>query len=177
MASKLIHPSSRRRIRSTVMVSGMLLAIAACGSSGPSSSATTPAATTPPAATAAPTTAATTTAAPTTAAPAATTAASTAATTAAAAGTPVAVNESEFKIDLPSLTMAPGTYTFNISNTGKFKHNLIIEGPGIDKTQSPTVEAGQTGSVTVTLQAGSYELSCGVPTHKGKGMDLTVTVA
>lgn len=174
MTDKLIHLSSRRRIRSTVMVSGMLLAIAACGSSGPSSSATTPAATTPPAATAAPTTAA---AATTTAAAPATTAASTATTAAAAAGTPVAVNESEFKIDLPSLTMAPGTYTFNISNTGKFKHNLIIEGPGIDKTQSPTVEAGQTGSVTVTLQAGSYEFSCGVPTHKGKGMDLTVTVA
>jgi uncharacterized cupredoxin-like copper-binding protein len=31
--------------------------------------------------------------------------------------------------------------------------------------------------LTVPLTAGTYEVYCGIPTHKGKGMDLTITVA
>jgi plastocyanin len=185
MTDKVIHPHLTRHISSALLMSAMLLGVAACGSSTKASTATNApaaAATTPAAAATTPAAAATTpaAAATTTAAAATTTAAAAATTTAGAAaatGTPVAVSESEFKIDLPSLTMAPGTYTFNIDNTGKFHHNLVIEGPGVDKVVSPTVEAGQKGSITVTLQAGSYEISCGIPTHKGKGMDLTVTVA
>jgi len=36
---------------------------------------------------------------------------------------------------------------------------------------------GQSGSLTVTLQKGTYQLWCGVPGHKDKGMVTTITVA
>jgi len=36
---------------------------------------------------------------------------------------------------------------------------------------------GQSGSLTVTLQKGTYQLWCGVPGHKDKGMAASITVA
>jgi uncharacterized cupredoxin-like copper-binding protein len=35
---------------------------------------------------------------------------------------------------------------------------------------------GQSGSVTVTLAQGTYDLFCGVPGHKAQGMDVHITV-
>jgi uncharacterized cupredoxin-like copper-binding protein len=176
----MIQPALHRPLRRSMLTASLsllLVGVAACGSDSKSEATTAPAATTAaaPAATTAAAPAATTaptTAAPTTAAPAATTAATTAA---AATGTPVDVAESEFKIDIPA-SLTAGTYTFNISNTGQFKHNLIIEGNGT-KVQSDTLDGGATGTLSAPLTAGSYEVYCGVPTHKGKGMDLTITVA
>ena len=95
----------------------------------------------------------------------------------AKAGTPVTATEQEFSITLSKQTFKPGTYTFTVHNVGHFQHNLTIEGPGIDKTASPTVPGGGTGTLTVTLQKGSYELWCSVDSHKDKGMDLNVTVS
>lgn len=95
---------------------------------------------------------------------------------ASASGTPVAVTETEFTIAMPKTDLAAGTYTFTVSNKGKFPHNLTIEGPGVDSKTSPTLGAGESGSLTVALQKGSYELSCSVPGHKDRGMDIKITV-
>lgn len=158
MTDKVIHPRSSRRIRSTVMLSVMLLGGAACGSDENESADTDAAA---PAASAA--------------APAATTAAP--ATTAATA-TPgdVQITETEFKIDMPA-TLTAGPHTFDITNSGEFKHNIHIEGEGIEEVKSGDIEPGGTGQVSVDLPAGTYEVYCSVPTHQGKGMELEITVA
>ncbi len=95
----------------------------------------------------------------------------------AANGTTVTVTEKEFSIALSQNTFTPGTYTFKVTNQGQFSHNLTIEGPGVDKTASPTLATGTSGDVTVSLQAGTYELWCSVDSHKDKGMDMTITVA
>jgi len=109
--------------------------------------------------------------------PPAASATTTAGSAASAAGTKVDVTEKEFSIALSPATFAPGTYTFSVKNDGSFRHNLVIEGPGVDKQKSETVTGGKSSSVTVTLQAGTYELFCGVPGHKGKGMDMKITVS
>ena len=95
----------------------------------------------------------------------------------ASAASMVTATETEFSIALSQTTFAPGTYTFTVANQGKFPHNLTVEGPGVDKQASPTLKAGESGSVTVTLQAGTYDLSCSVPGHKDRGMDLKITVS
>jgi uncharacterized cupredoxin-like copper-binding protein len=170
----MLHPLRQRHMRMpmlTASVSFLLIALAACGSDSKSSSTTAAAAA--PAATTAPAPAATQ-------APAATTAAAgttaSAGTTAAASGTSVTVGESEFKIDLGQTAFTAGDYTFNISNSGSFKHNLIFQAADGTKVQSDTLNPGSAGTLSATLAAGSYEVYCGVPTHKGKGMDLTITV-
>jgi len=101
----------------------------------------------------------------------------TAGSAAGASGKAVDVSEKEYSITLSQATFAPGTYTFKIKNDGSFPHNLAVEGPGVDKQKSPTVGGGQPSTLTVTLQAGTYELSCGVPGHKDKGMDMKITVS
>ena len=109
--------------------------------------------------------------------PPAASATTTAGSPASAAGTKVDVTEKEFSIALSQATFAAGTYTFSVKNDGSFPHNLVIEGPGVDKQRSATVTGGNSTSVTVALQAGTYELSCGVPGHKDKGMDMKITVS
>ncbi|MCU1346374.1 MAG: hypothetical protein JWL70_2640 [Acidimicrobiia bacterium] len=145
------------------------VSLAACGDDS-NKAATTAAPTT-----AAATTVAPTTAAPTTAAPATTVTATTAPAGAAATGTSVAVTEKEFAIGLAQTSLSAGSTTFSISNTGQFKHNLVVEGNGAE-AKSATFEKGQNGTLTVDLKPGTYEVYCSIPTHRGKGMDTTITV-
>ena len=91
-------------------------------------------------------------------------------------GTPVDVTLADFSIDIAGgTTLAAGTYTFNVTNTGQTGHNLTIEGPGLDEPATPTFTSG-TQQLTVTLTGGSYEFFCSVPGHKEAGMDVDVTV-
>jgi plastocyanin len=76
----------------------------------------------------------------------------------------------------PGWTFTAGTYTFTVHNTGQFPHNLTVDGPGVQDKASPTMGGGGTGTVTVTLQKGSYELYCSVDGHKGQGMDMHIQV-
>ena len=109
--------------------------------------------------------------------PATTTVPSTpAGTTAAAPGTAMTVTESEFTITLPSKTLPAGTYTFTVTNKGKFAHNLTVDGAGVQDKATPTLAPGSTGDLTVTLQKASYEFYCSVDGHKDMGMDVTVQV-
>jgi uncharacterized cupredoxin-like copper-binding protein len=97
-----------------------------------------------------------------------------------AAAVKVTVDETEFKITLSQTTFSPGTYQFAVTDSGKFPHNFIINGPGVNNVKIPSgnpLSSGQSDSGTVTLQKGSYEIYCGVPTHKDKGMDMTIQVA
>lgn len=91
-------------------------------------------------------------------------------------GTSVGVVEKDFSIALDKPSFTPGDYTFTIQNQGSSPHNLAIAGPGVDSKTSPILGAGESGSLTVTLQKGSYELLCSVPGHKEKGMDIKITV-
>ena len=95
---------------------------------------------------------------------------------AAPLGTSVGVVEKEFSITLDKKTFTAGSYTFAVKNQGSFPHNLTIEGPGLDKKKSPAMPGGQSGSLTVALQKGPYELWCSVDSHKDKGMDMKITV-
>lgn len=95
---------------------------------------------------------------------------------AAGAGMPVTATETEFKIALSSLPKSPGTYTFRLRNQGRFPHNLTIRGPGVAMQSSPTLPAGGSGDLTVTLQPGTYELWCSVDSHQAKGMDLKLKI-
>jgi plastocyanin len=90
--------------------------------------------------------------------------------------TAVTASEKEYKISLSQTTFSPGTYTFTINNVGARKHDLVFNGPGLSNRRSALVNPGSSGTETVTLAAGTYDVFCDVPTHKAKGMDLHITV-
>jgi len=102
--------------------------------------------------------------------------AATASSSAAVAGTAVTATEKEYSISLSTQTFTSGPYTFTVHNTGETAHNLTIEGPGVDKQATSTIQPGQTATLAVTFQKGTYELWCSVDEHKDQGMDLHVTV-
>jgi uncharacterized cupredoxin-like copper-binding protein len=132
-------------------VLGALAVLAACGSSDDSAGSSAPL-TTPPAST------------------------SSAPSSPAAKGTTVTVKETEYKLTLSQSTFTPGTYTFTAENDGGTTHALEIEGPGIEEQQTGSLAPGASGSLTVTLQSGKYELYCPVDSHKDRGMEMDITV-
>jgi uncharacterized cupredoxin-like copper-binding protein len=89
----------------------------------------------------------------------------------------VQVSEKEFKITLPSTTLKPGSYTFDLSNDGKIPHDLTIDGPGVSKAHTPVINGGQHATLKVKLAAGAYDFYCSVPGHKQAGMDVKVKVS
>jgi plastocyanin len=94
-----------------------------------------------------------------------------------ATGTPIDVTLKDYSIDVAHTgSLAPGTYTFHVTNNGPSSHNLTVNGPGVSDQATPTFAAGGSMDLTVTLQNGSYELFCSVPSHKQLGMDTHLTV-
>jgi uncharacterized cupredoxin-like copper-binding protein len=96
---------------------------------------------------------------------------------AAEGGQTVQVSEKEYKIELPSTTLKPGSYTFDLSNDGKQSHDLTIDGPGVSKEKTPVINGGQKATLKVKLTSGTYDFYCSVPGHKQLGMDVKVKVA
>ena len=126
------------------------------------------------------TTAATETTAPASTEPTTTTAPTPSAsvpTTAPAAPKTVAVTESEFKIQLPSDHLAPGSYTFDLANKGHIGHDLVIDGPGVSDAKTPVIDGGKTAVLTVDLKSGTYKLYCSVPGHEQAGMKVELKVS
>jgi plastocyanin len=117
--------------------------------------------------------------------------------TQAGGGTPVApsgggpagtinATEKDFAISLDKSSIPAGTITFNIKNDGPSPHNLgIAPGNGASKAQgitgktlkdSDNIDAGKTGSITVDLQPGTYQVVCSIPGHIQLGMIVQLTV-
>jgi uncharacterized cupredoxin-like copper-binding protein len=89
----------------------------------------------------------------------------------------VPVKETEFKIELASKELKAGEYEFELANDGNVPHDLVIEGPQVDKAKTPEIQGGQDATLKVKLVPGTYDFYCSVPGHKQAGMDLKVTVS
>lgn len=95
----------------------------------------------------------------------------------AAASTTVTAALTEFSIKLSQQTFAPGSYEFVAEEQGQLPHALSTEGPGVDNTSTAVIQpGGDSQTLTVTLQPGTYETSCPVGNHRAKGMETTITV-
>lgn len=72
-------------------------------------------------------------------------------------------------------TVTAGEVTVELTAEPAVQHNVVIEGLLDDQ---PLVEAaaGETATGSVSLEAGSYTLYCGVPGHREAGMQGTVEV-
>lgn len=90
-------------------------------------------------------------------------------------GTDVAVSLTEFTIDMPSSVPA-GHLVFNVANDGTVVHGFEIEGNGVEKKISQ-ISPGQSDSLAVDLQPGTYDVYCPVDGHRDRGMELELEVA
>ncbi len=119
-----------------------------------------------------------TTAADTSSSPAATSSSATETTTAGSGeAQEVAVTEQNFRIMLPSTDLSAGDYTFTIRNADQMPHDLSIELNGQTITKSDVIQPGQSGTLEVSLEPGSYIFYCSVGRHRANGMQVGVNVS
>jgi len=94
-------------------------------------------------------------------------------------GEPAQVNVrlAEWKVELSQQNIAAGPVTFLVTNSGQIPHAIEVEGEGIEK-EIETIQPGATGSLTLTLKPGRYEVYCpvGEGSHKKLGMEAHLTV-
>ena len=91
-------------------------------------------------------------------------------------GETVQVSETDFAIDPANPTVQAGTVTFEVTNDGQAPHNLEVEGNGIEEELEADLAAGESGTLTVDLQPGTYEWYCPVGNHAEMGMEGELTV-
>jgi plastocyanin len=91
-------------------------------------------------------------------------------------GQSVELVATEFAFDPADVSVdEAGETTFTVSNEGEFPHALEIEGNGIEE-ETEELGPGDSGSVTVDLEPGEYELYCPVGDHREQGMVGTLVV-
>jgi glucose/arabinose dehydrogenase len=92
-----------------------------------------------------------------------------------AMGETVAVSLMEFAIDMPT-ELPAGPTTFEITNDGTIEHNFEVEGQGIEEELPENLAPGASGTLTVDLAPGTYEVYCPVGNHEDEGMRVELTV-
>jgi LPXTG-motif cell wall-anchored protein len=85
----------------------------------------------------------------------------------------------EFSFTPDRMVVAAGRDTFALQNSGRFPHNVHIEGNGVSVDVKPDgpVAGGDSFSGAVTLAPGAYDVWCPVGNHREQGMIGTLTVA
>jgi plastocyanin len=101
-------------------------------------------------------------------------------------GTTIAATEKEYAIALDKSSVPAGNVTFDVHNTGSLPHTIAVTpGDGASKAKGVTgtvigdsgnIDAGKTGTLTVALQPGTYQVVCTVPGHVQLGMIVQLTV-
>jgi uncharacterized cupredoxin-like copper-binding protein len=89
--------------------------------------------------------------------------------TGSSAGQVVEVRLSEYKIEMPS-SVPTGSVTFRVTNDGQQEHSFEVEGQATESELEANLAPGQSQTLTVDLQAGSYEFYCPVDGHRDLGM-------
>lgn len=104
-----------------------------------------------------------------------------------AAGGDIAVTLTEFAVAADQVTLKVGeTYTLQITNNGKFTHELVVEKAGANdepleangtELEAEDIASGTTTTLTVTFtEAGNYQLACHLMSHYANGMVITIHV-
>lgn len=98
-------------------------------------------------------------------------------TSSAAAAQAVPVTLSEWKIEMGRDTVSAGTVKFNLKNEGSTTHGFYVKGEGANKG-SREIPAGQSGSFSLVLKPGTYEIYCPLAdlSHQKAGMHTTLHV-
>lgn len=89
----------------------------------------------------------------------------------------VTVTASDFAFSVDEDSFAAGEVEFTLVNDGSSTHDLVVERDGEDVAAASAVDPGQTSTVTVTLEPGSYVLYCSIADHRAMGMETTVEVS
>lgn len=87
----------------------------------------------------------------------------------------VQVNVTDQELQMPE-TLPTGPTTFQITNAGNHEHSFGIAGPAGDETLDKTLKPGETATLDINLDAGTYRVYCPVDEKHGKPLQLALRV-
>ena len=87
----------------------------------------------------------------------------------------VNVTAQEMSISLDRTQLQAGTITFMVQNNGFMTHDFAIRGNGVNE-KTPMLDSGESATLTVHLDPGTYTYECTMPGHVQGGMTGTFTV-
>lgn len=87
----------------------------------------------------------------------------------------VEVSLVEYDINMPA-TLPAGHTIFRVTNDGTMEHNIEVEGQGSEHVFPQNLQPGETQTMEVDLQEGSYVVYCPVGDHRSRGMEVDLTV-
>jgi plastocyanin len=90
---------------------------------------------------------------------------------------PIDVTLSEWKIQMPSDTLAAGPVTFRITNAGGISHAFYVLGGNVAEG-TKEIAAKQSATFKLKLEPGEYEIYCPMSdqSHKMAGMSRRIVV-
>ena len=87
----------------------------------------------------------------------------------------VQVQVSDDHIQMPT-ELPSGMAMFEVTNSGTHEHSFGITGPGGDKVLEKTLQPGETETLEMALDAGTYRIYCPVDQKHGDPMQLALNV-
>lgn len=87
----------------------------------------------------------------------------------------IEVQLSEYSIEMPNPITA-GETIFRVTNVGEIPHNFEVEGNGIEKEFETSLEPGETETMVLELEPGTYEVYCPIGDHAEQGMSMELSV-
>jgi plastocyanin len=85
------------------------------------------------------------------------------------------VGLTEYAIQMP-VSLAAGPQLFRVTNNGASVHNLEVEGLGIEETFESNLSPGETQTMRLDLEPGTYQVYCPVSNHREQGMEMQLSV-
>lgn len=105
------------------------------------------------------------------------TTASTTASEESGGGGSLQVSETEYALDPADTTVPAGPVSIEVTNDGEIPHNLELEGNSVEEELEADLDAGESGTLEVDLEPGTYEWYCPIANHRELGMEGKITVA
>ena len=88
----------------------------------------------------------------------------------------VELRETEFAIEpAEALVEKAGVVEFRVKNDGGVTHALEVESEELEE-ETEDIAAGNTATLKVELEEGTYELYCPIGDHKDRGMEAELVV-
>lgn len=85
------------------------------------------------------------------------------------------VGLTEFQIEMPS-SLSAGSQAFMVANNGTVEHNFEVEGEGVEERFETNLNPGESQTLELNLEPGTYEVYCPVGNHRDQGMEIQLTV-
>lgn len=81
----------------------------------------------------------------------------------------------DHQLEMPD-SLPTGLTTFQITNNGTHEHSFGITGPSGDEKLDAALKPGETASMEIVLDTGTYRVYCPVDQNRGHSMQMALNV-